>query len=118
LEVLAVSHPASAADVTWYSTPQSAGGFCGTDSSSSIVQSGFLFGGAQSLTAAWGTAFRAQTPALIPPSGTQRFFAADLTGSSTDPAHAVQIIGARFISGNPRGVIIDSFSSGAMTRAR
>ena len=115
VEVLAAAHPNSSPRVIWRYFPQLGSGFCAPTMSDTIVQSGFLFGGRQSLAQPWGAVFRTETPPLLPLHDDQRFYRVGLTGGDTDPAHAAQIIGARFISGNPKGLITDSFSTGGYT---
>lgn len=113
VEVLAAARPGSAPSVWWALMPQD--NFCVTNAFVPPIQSGLLFGGAQSLDAPLGNVFRAQTPALVPLSGSQRYYRVTVSGFTDDADGAVQIIGARFVSDNPVGLIIDSFSHSAYT---
>ena len=61
--------------------------------------------------------FKAITPPLAQLSGSQGTYQIELAGNTTsgDPSQSAQIIGARFRSANPAGLIIDSLSAGAFT---
>jgi lysophospholipase L1-like esterase len=110
VEVLALTHPNSAPTIRWNLIPQI--DFCATDNFATTVQTGVLFGGGQSLNAPIGTVYRSQTPPLNVLTGQQRYIRVNVTGNTTDPAAAVQFVGARFLSNNPTGLITDSFSAG------
>jgi lysophospholipase L1-like esterase len=113
VEVLAATHPNSAAEVWWGVIPQV--DHCTPNSFATLTQSGAIFGGGQSLTGPVGGYRRSQTPLLQNLVGLEHYYRVIVSGNTTDPSHAVQIVGARYVSDNPTGLITDSFSQGGYT---
>jgi hypothetical protein len=115
VEVIAASHPNSVSTVSWKLRPLP--NFSDANVTAPVIQSGTLFGGAQSLHAPVGNFYKALTPALATLSGLQRVYQIELAGNTTSgqASESAQIIGARFVSSNPRGIVIDSLSAGGFT---
>lgn len=116
IELLAAAYPGSVADVRVRGMSQTAAEFTTANLFGEYLSGGpyTLLGGNSSLNAALGTAFRVQTPNLPVLSGTARFYGGECAGNTIDPNLAAQIIGARFITDNPLGLIMDSFSQGGI----
>lgn len=114
IEVVALTFPGRDPQVAVEYIPHAASEFENFAPAAAMPQRYALFGGAQTLTAAQGTAYVAQTPQLPALSGAQRYYAATITGYPTinDVAKAVHILGARFVSLRAAGIIMDSFSAG------
>lgn len=113
-EIVACRRAAGDSTVFWESRPQSLLEWYATNPSAAIVQSGTLFGGAQTLTGALGQAYVGTTSLLNALSGAQRFYAIECESHPTldDITKSVQIAGVRFKSENVLGRGIDSFSNG------